>query len=417
MLMPTFKALLSSILLAGAAVAAGTNGPYALGLAPVGIEKGVFNTTLDCTVQVLGLLPLLSQYQIGFGVSALLPGRVSVNQPFSIVAGTRLTIPRSLNNLAGVLGAKFYAGTVDSVVVNTPGATPASTDVAKGGNLTIPASPLNREGVSILEIPGAGKSIVVGPLTASAAGNVIISFGAIAASITTLDSNKQKTLISAKVTCPAQKRPVSLAAITVGGTASTKPIVPTGLGAIPTIPNGQTAGTTGFNYNCDFSGLVQGPVRVSIGAVKPSNAQVASGGKITLAQGQGNIILSATLVNRIKAIVSIADHTSLTLTAFNLVASNATPAKQNILPAGGITVNNLPIKAGAVAVIPPTAPQTTLPDINFTAGKSGSTALISIADAAGSASLRDVDDNEILSIDFTCNALSPTVPVFPYDIQ
>ncbi|KAK0536617.1 hypothetical protein OC835_001967 [Tilletia horrida] len=414
MLMPSFKSLLSSILLAGAVVAQ-TDGPYSLGLAPVGIEKGVLNTTLSCSVTAIGFLPLGTQ-QIGFGVSALLPGRVSVNQPFSIVAGTRLIVPKSLNSIAGLFGARYYSGTVDSVIVNTPGASPASTDVAKGQTLTIPTAPLNPNGISVLEVPGAGKTLTVGPLTASSAGNVIISFGAIAASIKTLDKNGKATFITAKVSCPAQQRPTSLAAIAVGGTASTKPIVPSGGGDIPTIPSGQTAGVTGFNYNCDFSGFVQGPVRVSLGGVKPSNAAVQSGGQITLAKGQGNIILSATLVNRIKKIVSIADHTTLTLTTFNLVASNATPATQNIIPDGGITISNIPVKSGAVATVPPTAPQTTLPDINFTAGKSGSTALLSIADAAGNASLRDADDNEILAIDFTCAALSPNVPVFPYDI-
>ncbi|CAD6890391.1 unnamed protein product [Tilletia controversa] len=417
MLMPSFKALLSSILLAGAAVAAGTDGPYSLGLAPVGIEKGLLNTTLDCDVTALGLLPLGKQ-KIGFGVYAFLPGRVSINQPFSIVASTRLIVPASLNGLAGLLGAKYYSGTVDSVVVNTPGASPSSTDVAKNANLTIPAAILNTKGVSVLEVPGPGKSIIVGPLTASKDGNVVISFGAISASITTLDARMNKSLISAKVVCAAQKRPISVAAITVGGNRSTKPIVPKGGGGkIPTIPEGQTAGVTGFNYICDFSGFIRGPVRVSLGAVKASNAQVASGGKITLAQGQGNIILSQKLVDDIKAIVSIADHTTLTLTTVNLVASNASPATQNIIPAGGISVSNVAIAAGAVAVIPPGAPQQTLPDINFTAGESGSTALISIGDAAGNASLRDSDDNEILAIDFTCAALSPNVPVFPYDIQ
>ncbi|KAK0544733.1 hypothetical protein OC861_001639 [Tilletia horrida] len=415
MLLPSFKALLSSVLLAGSVAFAQTDGPYSLGLAPVGIEKGVLNTTLSCSVTAIGFLPLGTQ-TIGFGVSALLPGRVSLNQPFSIVAGTRLIVPKSLNGLAGLFGAKYYSGTVDSVVVNTPGASPASTDVAKGANLVIPTSPLIANGVSVLEIPGSGNVITVGPLTASDAGNVIISFGQIQASITTLDKNMKKTFVTAKVNCAAQKRPTSLAAITVGGTKSTKAIVPSGGGDIPTIPQGQTAGVTGFNYFCDFSGFVQGNVRVSLGGVKTSNSAVNSGGKITLASGQGNIILSSALVKSIKKIVSIADHTTLTLTTFNVAATNATPEKQNIIPDGGYTVTNVPVKAGAVVTIPPDAPGSTLPDAVFTAGQSGSTALLSLADAAGNASLRDADDNEILAIDFTCAALDPLVPVFPYDI-
>ncbi|KAK0524549.1 hypothetical protein OC834_005488 [Tilletia horrida] len=415
MLMPSFKSLLSSILLAGAVVAQ-TDGPYQLGLAPVNIEKGVLNTTLNCNVTAIGFLNLGSQ-PIGFGVAANLPGRVSVNQPFYVTAGTRLIVPKSLSSLAGLFGAKYYTGTVDSVVLNTAGASTASIDAAKGTTINIPAAPLNSNGVSVLEVPGGGNSLTVGPIKATKAGTVILSFGQISATVKTLDKDRKATFITAKVVCPAQKRPTSLAGIAVGGSDSTSTITPPGVGALPTIPADKTAGVTGFNYNCDFSGFVQGVVRVSLGGVKPTNAQVRSGGKITLSQGQGNIILSDDLVNQIKSIVSIADHTTLTLTTFNVVAVNASPATQNIIPSGGITVNNVPIQGGAVVTVPPTAPQTTLPDINFTAGASGSTAFLSIADAAGNASLRDADDNEILAIDFTCAALSPNVPVFPYDIQ
>ncbi|KAL9935991.1 hypothetical protein V8E36_004833 [Tilletia maclaganii] len=404
----SFKALLSSILLATAAVAQ-TDGPYSLGLAPVGIEKGVLNTTLSCNVTAIGFLNLGAQ-QIGFGVAANLPGRVNVNQPFFVTAGTRLLVPKSVNSLAGLFGATFYSGTVDSVVLNTKGANAASVDAAKGKNVQIPVSPLNSNGISVLEVPGNGDSLTVGPITAAKSGVVTLSFGTIAATVKTLDKNKKATFITAKVNCPAQSRPVSLASIAVGGSDSTDTITPDGVGALPTIPADITAGVTSFNYFCDFSGLVQGNIRVSLGGVKPSNAAVKSGGKITLAQGQGNIILTDDLITSIKGIVGdSADSTTVTLNTFNIKATNATPATKNIIPSGGITISNIPLTGGAVAV-------TTLPDITFTAGKSGATALLSIADAAGTAVLNQPDGSELLSVDFTCAALSPNVPIFPFDI-
>ncbi|KAL9936031.1 hypothetical protein V8E36_004873 [Tilletia maclaganii] len=415
MLMPSFKALLSSVLLATTAVVAKTDGPYGIDLAPAGIEKGILNTTLACSVTAIGFLPLGTQ-QIGFGVSARLPGRVNVGQPFSIVAATRLIVPKSLNSIAGLFGARYYTGTVDSVIVNTPGADPSSTDVAKGQNLTIPVAPLNPNGVSVLEVPGNSNVLTVGPLTASSEGNVIISFGAIAASIKTLDKNQKNSFVTAKVSCPAQKRPTSLAYIAVGTGKSTTAIVPKSIAVLPQIPPDSTAGVTGFNYFCDFSGFVQGTIRVSLGGVKSGNAAVRSGGAITLSQGQGNIILSTKLVKDIKTIVKTASTTTVTLTTFNIKATNASPAVQNIIPEGGVVIENIPVKGGAVATVPPTAPQQTLPDITFTAGASGSTALLSIADAAGSASLKSKDGEELLTIDFTCAALEPNVPIFPYDI-
>ncbi|KAE8271866.1 hypothetical protein A4X09_0g488 [Tilletia walkeri] len=412
MLIPSFKAILASIVLAGAAVAQ-TEGPYSLGLAPVDIEKSVLNTTLSCNVTAIGFFNLGSQ-SIGFGVAANLPNRASLNQPFYITAGARLIVPKSLSILAGRFGARYYGGTVDSVTLNTAGATTASVEAAKG--IAIPAAPLNQNGVSVLEVPGTGQSLMVGPIKASKAGEILLSFGQITSTIKTLDQNKNPTLITAKVVCPAQARPVSLAAVTVGGKASTAAIYPPYLFAYPTIPADKAVVLTGFNYDCDFE-FFAGAIRVSFGVVKPANTQVKSGQPIVLSQGQANLILSDDLVGTITDLTAT-DNVVVTFNTFNLIASNATPAKQNIIPAGGIEYKNFIFQKGSSFnpdggsfSIPPTAPRTPFSDIKFTAGTSGSTALISVGDASGTIEFPDFD------VKFTCKAPSPAPAILAFDIQ
>ncbi|KAE8217193.1 hypothetical protein CF319_g8658 [Tilletia indica] len=63
----------SVVALAGA-ISAATDGPYGLGQAPSGFIKGVLNTTLNCNISALGILPLIA-HQMLFRVSTVLPDK------------------------------------------------------------------------------------------------------------------------------------------------------------------------------------------------------------------------------------------------------------------------------------------------------------------------------------------------------
>ncbi|CAD6924073.1 unnamed protein product [Tilletia controversa] len=72
----------------------------------------------------------------------------------------------------------------------------------------------------------------------------------------------------------------------------------------------------------------------------------------------------------------------------DLKAINVTPPTKNALPDSSTTT----VKPNTNAtVVPNGAPSQTLPHIVFTVGQSGSTALISLADHTGNASLLDAD--------------------------
>ncbi|KAE8193393.1 hypothetical protein CF336_g4010, partial [Tilletia laevis] len=72
----------------------------------------------------------------------------------------------------------------------------------------------------------------------------------------------------------------------------------------------------------------------------------------------------------------------------DLKAINVTPPTKNALPDSSTTT----VKPNTNAtVVPNGAPSQTLPQIVFTVGQSGSTALISLADHTGNASLLDAD--------------------------
>ncbi|KAK0548482.1 hypothetical protein OC845_003559 [Tilletia horrida] len=406
------KLTIASVLALAGAASAATDGPYGIGAAPAGFIKGVLNTTLNCNITALGILPI-GGYPIPFGVAAVLPDKVNANQPFNVVASTRLIVPKSVNFLAALFGAKFYEGTATKVVVNADGASPASIDAAASGGLAIPRAPINANGVSVLEVPGNGGSITVGPFKgATSTSSVILSFGEIDATVNTYNATGAKTFITAFVKCPAAQRPTSLAFVNTGGSGSTTLINPKSNGQIQTVPLGFTAGVVGLNYNCDFSGFVTGQVRISVGGVA-SNAAVSSGGSIAISQGQGNVYLTSKLISDIKAIVSTAAKYKITISTLNFKAKNATPATKNAL-AKPFTAT-APLTTAAL-VVPAGAPTNTLPDITFTAGASGSTALISLGDVAGSATLLDSDGNDILEIDFTCAAPKPNTGLLPFNI-
>ncbi|KAE8240680.1 hypothetical protein A4X13_0g7654, partial [Tilletia indica] len=219
----------------------------------------------------------------------------------------------------------------------------------------------------------------------------------------------------ANITCPAQTRPASLAYVNVGATTNTATVTPAPVTSIPTIPINSTAGVTGYTYNCTFTGVGSAAVNVSLGGVKNSNAPVVSGSTIALSQGQGNIFSSQALVNLIKAKYSTATSFSLTVSTLNFNAINATPASKNGLTTAQ-TSPIQPLSASAVITVPSTAPTTPLADITFTAGASGSTALLSLGSAAGSLTVYNSANTAVATVAFSCPALSPAVPIFPFDI-
>ncbi|KAK0558941.1 hypothetical protein OC844_004763 [Tilletia horrida] len=409
------KLTIASVLsLIGAAFAA-TDGPYSIGPSPAGFETGVLNATLFCNVSSTGLN--LKNQQIAFGVAALLPNRVNASQPFSVVAATRLIVPASINNLAYGFGARTYAGNATKVIVNAQGSTPAFIDAASTP-IPIPSAPVVSGGPTVLEVPGNGGTITVGPFTGAANSNIVFSFGDINAIIKTYNSTGGATFLVANVTCPAQARPASLAYVAVGGTGSTTAIVPSSNGNIPTVPINSTSGTTAYTYSCTFTGIGTSPVTLSVGGSKASNNAVTSGSSVAISLGQGNIYVTPALTSLFTAKYSSGTAYSLNVTTLNFAATNASPSTKNGIPGSGIATPITPVSSTtAVLSLPSGAPATTLPDIAFTAsGASGSTSLISIGSAAGSVTIYNSANAAIATVPFSCPALSPNVPVLPFDI-
>ncbi|KAK0526086.1 hypothetical protein OC834_004931 [Tilletia horrida] len=408
------KLTVASVLSLVGAAAAATDGPFSIGAAASGFEIGVLNTTILCNVTSTGLN--LKNQVIGFGIAASLPNLVKANQPFYVQAATRLIVPASINNLAYGFGARTYAGNATQVIVNALGSTPSTLDAASTP-LPIPSAPVVSGGVSILNVPAVGASLKVGPfMGATANSKVVFSIGSIAALVRTYDASGKATFLVANISCPAQSRPASLAYVAVGAAvANSTAVVPPAVASIPTIPMNSTAGVTGYSYTCTFTNVGKATVRVSLGAVKASNAAVASGSSISITSGQGNIFASAALVKLIKSKYANANSFSLTVANLAFNAVNASPASINGIPSGGLTSSVLPASADTVITVPKDAPATTLAPISFTAGASGSTALISLGAASGTLAVYQ-DANLLANVAFSCPALAPQVPIFPWDI-
>ncbi|KAE8194160.1 hypothetical protein CF328_g4834 [Tilletia controversa] len=407
-------ALASSLALVGAASAA-TSGPYNLGVSNSGFETGVLNATLLCNVTSTGLN--LKNQQILFGVAAILPNRVDATQSFNVIAGTRLIVPASINNLAYGFGARYYAGNATKVIVNAQGSTPAFIDAATKP-LPIPSAPVVSGGVSVLEVPGKGGVITVGPFkAASANSNIVFSFGDIAAVVKTYNATGGATFLVANIACPAQARPASLAFVASGGAGSTNIVTPSGGEAITTIPINSTAGSTGYTYSCTFDGIGTSPITLSVAGAKTNNAAVASGSNVALSLGQGQIFVEKALTDLFIAKYPTANGYKLNVTTLNFLASGASPASKNGAPSTGYATPITPVSSTTTALtIPDGAPTNTLPDISFTAGASGGTALLSLGSAGGIVTI--YSGNAVVGTSaFSCPALSPATPIFPFDIQ
>ncbi|KAK0529335.1 hypothetical protein OC834_003678 [Tilletia horrida] len=399
------KFSLAAVLALAGAAAAATDGPYSIGAADSGFEKGVLNTTLVCNVASTGLN--LKNQKILLGVAANVPNRVNVNQPFYLYASTRLIVPASINSLAYGFGARTYGGKATSVKVVATGSTPSTVEAAGSAGLTIESAPVIQNGPSVIYAPGQGKSLQVGTFKRSSAGAIVFSFGAIEATVNTYDANGKATFLTATVTCPAQSKPVSLAFVSVGGSGSTATLSPSSSVSIPTVPVNTTAGTIGFTYNCNFAGYGQAPVRISVGGVKQQDG-------FSITQGQGNIYVSSELVALAKSKNSAASKFKLTVNELNFLATNASPSTKNGIPSGGLTSGTLDLSTSSVVVLPSGAPAQTLPAITFTPSGSATT-LISIGSASGSVTILDNFSRTLDTISFSCPALSPAVPVLPFD--
>ncbi|KAL9935269.1 hypothetical protein V8E36_005617 [Tilletia maclaganii] len=398
------KFTVASVLGLAAIASAATSGPYSIGASSSGQEKGVLNTTLTCNVASTGLN--LKNQKIILGVAANIPNRVNVGQAFNLYASTKLIVPASINNLAYGFGARTYAGKATSVTVNAAGSSPSTINAAGSSGIPVASAAVVQNGPSVLYAPGSGKSLKVGTFKRSSAGSIVFSFGDIEASVQTYDKDGKPTIINAKVTCPAQSKPVSLAFVNVGGSGSTSTITPSSAVKIPTVPANVTAGTIGYTYTCNFSGYGSAPVRLSVGGVKKQ-------GRNAISQGQGNIYVSSQLVTLAKSKKSSAAKFKLTVKELNFVATNASPSTKNGIPSGGLSSSVLSLSTSSVVTIPSGAPSKTLPDITFSPS-GGSTSLVSLGSASGTVIIYDSSSKQLDSISFSCPALSPAVPVLPF---
>ncbi|KAK0547702.1 hypothetical protein OC846_003958 [Tilletia horrida] len=393
MIVPSVKSLLVSVVLSATLALAATDGPYHLGQAPVNFQKDVLNTTLSCSVTAAGKFSLTNQ-QIGFGFAAYVPSRLNVSQPFTFTLTNRLIIPQSLSSKAASAGASYYNGTITSLVVNLDGASVGSIDAVKGKTVNIPTTAVNSNGVGVVLVPGAGKSIRVGPITTSSEGNVMLNLGQISANITYLDKNK-KPAFTAQVSCPASqysKLPFSL--IGIGGNAYKTQVDPNTINVIPTIPADKLAVTSGVGYYCDFAQYPDQPIRVSFGAVRPSNAGASYKEPIYLTNAQANVVLSAALVGQIVSVYTWTRVFNFNITTFNLVAVGANPSVLNLAPASGWYFKGVPAAGGSTITIPAGAPNTTLPDIKFNpTGSPATNFRVGVADLSGTVELCSTPDN------------------------
>ncbi|KAE8235208.1 hypothetical protein A4X03_0g9862, partial [Tilletia caries] len=168
---------------------------------------------------------------------------------------------------------------------------------------------------------------------------------------------------------------------------------------------------------CTFDGIGTSPITLSVAGAKTNNAAVASGSNVALSLGQGQIFVEKALTDLFIAKYPTANGYKLNVTTLNFLASGASPASKNGVPSTGYATPITPVSSTTTALtIPDGAPTNILPDISFTAGASGGTALLSLGSAGGIVTI--YSGNAVVGTSaFSCPALSPATPIFPFDIQ
>ncbi|KAE8232495.1 hypothetical protein CF326_g2470 [Tilletia indica] len=184
-------------------------------------------------------------------------------------------------------------------------------------------------------------------------------------------------------------------------------------------PFNSTAVVSAYKPRCSFVGIGKQPFEITLGGFK-SNKLISTSTPAVFSLGQSNFWISQGLISFFQTKYPSTNKVSLTLSAFNVSISNATPSIKNLLPSGGYAASSA-LGAGSFATFPSAAPSTTYPSATFTPlassiGK-GQSAVLSFDNVAGSVKLFNFNSAAIATVSFSCSEGAGNFPaIIPFQI-
>ncbi|KAE8226582.1 hypothetical protein CF319_g837 [Tilletia indica] len=431
-----FKLLFSLFALAGAASAV-TTGPYEIGSGHYsnsfeddgtfslsqGQSTAVVNQAIACNVAGSGIS--LNNAPFQFQATSYVPTRAN-DSSVLIFGGTsiRIGVPSSVTDYFSKAGASSLTVNNDTVL--------SIQYIGYNNSETLKS---RRNTTSTVQLTGASYTNAslgffdIGPLSASKSAGLLTRIP----SRRLIYKRDQLTFSlsaagkTANVTCPAGAYPQNFGALNVANLplrpnpniTAVISFVRTGTMNPGSPPLNSTSVVSDYRPVCTFTGIGKQTIEISLGGYK-LNTPISTSTPAVFSLGQSNFWISQGLISFFQNKYPSTNAVSLTLSAFNVSISNATPSIKNLLPSGGYPASAASGNGSAIT-FPSAAPSTTYPSATFTPlassiGK-GQFAILSFDNLAGSFKLLDSDSAAITTVSFSCSEGAGNFPaIVPFSI-
>lgn len=352
------------------------------------------------TCNLLGFLK--QTFKTVFTATAPVTGGSGQEIYYTDVVGT-IDIPSYITNLAPLINATQATADI-TVYLALENASPANLLVYKQtiNNITFASN----GGDAMIRIPpGNGTLPPLGPVTLGVADQAHrIHLGEVEVSITLLNSAGTGAFGPIPVDCPIQNINYILGSVNVDNSQG-PPFAPAN-GFVPQFPptaNLQESGAFRFPYECDFGSLGTYPLDLEIAGTIP--AYFAPNSQFSLTNAQSFLRVPTNLTTLAKNAFPQATTFHTTISSFDLLFSNASPASYNVASTAIVSDATIPSDGSQLIIaIPETGSLTVGP---ITTGADGTVVGVAVGDAVASVAVQDASGNTLLTLDATCKTPAP----------
>jgi hypothetical protein len=361
----------------------------------IGVDTGRFKLPIGCTIALAGLPVFYLPTDVD--VQGVAPVQLGPGQEFWLTQGSgSITFPEWLTALAPILGITRADARVTDLTIGASDSTPSAVNIAADEPFEIKDIPVEAGKPLKVGLPLSG-TFDVGPYKAPDGGKVTLAFDHAFAEV----DLKSQAGFSLPITADCKPSAGNaLLTIGVGGAPGRPPAKISGAPLNFSEPkSNELVGIINAPYRCTLGGEPL-DVGIAVGARIPLVAR--RGGSFSFTEASGALVIPAGTVNRLvdKGYGSV----SGTVTALNLEVEGGTPARQNVIPAGGIAIPRTPlVRDGQITVpLPGTGTLTAGP---FTPSSGAESVSVGLGSAAAELSF----DGAPGAAPATCDAPSPKV--------
>nr|POE48767.1 hypothetical protein CFP56_38863 [Quercus suber] len=357
---------------------------------PQDAQIGKLNFPVTCAVYGL----LNQTFEAVFTATAPVFGGSGQEIYYTDVVGT-IDIPSTITSLGGLVGATQAQANVTANLKLT-NASPANLQVYKATLNNVPFA--FGQDATIRIPPGSGTLPPLGPVTLGAPNQAHrIFLGQVDVSIELQDTTGKNVLGPIPVN-------IDFVIGSVNVDSSSGPALAPAVGYVPAFPPTPAlyeSGSFRFPYNCNFGNL-----DLTIGGEIPT--YFAPGQKFSLTYADSFLRVPASLVKLAKSAFPNLKSFDTTITSFNILFTNASPATFNAAATPIKSSIDVTGASGSTDFVIPIPQSGYLPNVGpITAGSAGTIAGVAIGTANATVVLTDNTGKSLLTLPVTCNVPAP----------